>query len=528
MSEGEYGGTLRLFVSSDATDWDVHQSGSLNTTQKPSGRRFNQLVEYDPVNPTQIIGDLAQDWSVGPDGKTYTFKLYDVDWSDGTPLTAEDIVFSLDRMVEPGERRGRAGALRAFYEHGTARAIDEKTVEVPAKFPTPSLPAWLAADPMKILPKHAIEGKTQDEISSGPADLPSSSGWVFKEWSRGNFWEYERNPNYFKEGLPFLDAMRTFIIGDATRALAALRTNQVDGSDGIYGLNPTDLQELEAETNGTVIMLLWGGVVDDLIIDWTRPPFDDARVRRALFLGIDRKEMLDVVRKGFGDLGGFFIPGTVSAEEGFWQWPGFRYVDAAGNVVQNAAERTDVQKDPRDIDEARRLIREAGYEGFQGELVAPRVAGWDKNSEVLRQQFQRNLGWDITVRAGDLAFLYSEIGANRANLYAIGQAPLIPLPESMLSTAYLEAATDNYYGYQNDRLEDVAAELARAADPAKRDQLLEQIISILQEGENPFVPLYWQATAGAITAHVKNFVLPPTSQIVLKNEHLWIDPDAKP
>ena len=98
----------------------------------------------------------------------------------------------------------------------------------------------------------------------------------------------------------------------------------------------------------------------------------------------------------------------------------------------------------------------------------------------------------------------------------------------MLSTAYLEAATDNYYGYQNDRLEDVAAELARAADPAKRDQLLEQIISILQEGENPFVPLYWQATAGAITAHVKNFVLPPTSQIVLKNEHLWIDPDAKP
>ena len=74
VSEGEYGGTLRLFVSSDATDWDVHQSGSLNTTQKPSGRRFNQLVEYDPVNPTQIIGDLAQDWSVGPDGKTYTFN----------------------------------------------------------------------------------------------------------------------------------------------------------------------------------------------------------------------------------------------------------------------------------------------------------------------------------------------------------------------------------------------------------------------------------------------------------------------
>ena len=82
---------------------DVHRCSSTLSCQRIFSPRFNQLVEYDPVAPTKIIGDLAESWETSADGLTYTFKLRDANWHDGQPVTADDIVFSLDRIVQPGE-----------------------------------------------------------------------------------------------------------------------------------------------------------------------------------------------------------------------------------------------------------------------------------------------------------------------------------------------------------------------------------------------------------------------------------------
>ena len=528
VDTGKYGGVIDLMLAADPGKWDMHVSGSLTTTQKPSGRRFNQIVEFNPVNPSEVIGDLAKSWVLSPDGNSYTFTLHDADWADGVPVTAADVVFSLDRMVQPGEPRGKVALLRPYYTYESARAIDAQTVEVPMTFPAGSFLDWLAADPMKILPKHAVETKTADELLSGPADLPESGPWVFKKWERGNFLEYEKNPNYFKTGLPFWDGYRVFTINDIARAMSALLTEQVMGSDGAFGLKAPDVAQMEKDTGGKIRLIEYPGVVDILLFNWTAPPFDDARARKAVYLAMDRKELCEVTRKGFCVLGGFFVPGTVKADEDAWNWPGYRYVDEAGNVVQDPIGRTDVEKDPRDIAEAQALAKASGLDDFSGDMVVPTAGDWEPIAVVLRQQLLDTLGVDFTLRIGDLATFYGELANKTAPIYQIQTAPVLGTPEAMLGVMYQTDASSNPYGYEDTELQALIDQLYSELDPVKRNTLLEGITGILSNGEFQGIPQMWAGSGGALNIKIRNFVLPPTSQIVLKNEHLWFDPDATP
>ena len=112
ISRGKHGRTVNFVGVNNPGFWDVHYGASLTTTLTPSGVRFNQLVEYNPVNPDEIIGDLAESWEVSDDGTVYTFHLAEAQWSDGEPVKASDIVYSLDRIVLPDAFRGRTNSLR--------------------------------------------------------------------------------------------------------------------------------------------------------------------------------------------------------------------------------------------------------------------------------------------------------------------------------------------------------------------------------------------------------------------------------
>src|SRR5262249_46776590 len=94
--------------------WDSHIAGTIGPLAAFSPL-YNQIVEFNPIKPTEITGDLAKRWEVSSDGRTYTFFLHEnVKWWDGKDLTAEDVAFSLKRMVEPGKPRPRRGLLRPY------------------------------------------------------------------------------------------------------------------------------------------------------------------------------------------------------------------------------------------------------------------------------------------------------------------------------------------------------------------------------------------------------------------------------
>ncbi len=129
---GKRGGHAVVLNYAFPESWDPHIAGTLavNAVTSP----IYQVVEFDPLQPDKIIGDLANDWEVQDDGATYIFHLHDnIVWHDGKPLTAEDVAFSINRMIEPGQPRPRVGLLRPMTE--SAAALDRHTVKVRLKTP---------------------------------------------------------------------------------------------------------------------------------------------------------------------------------------------------------------------------------------------------------------------------------------------------------------------------------------------------------------------------------------------------------
>ena len=298
-------GIFPMVGNSNAGFWDVHYGGSLNTTLMPSSPRFNQLVEYNPVNPTEIIGDLGETWEVNEDGTEFVFHLKDANWSDGMPATADDIVFSLDRITLPGAQRPRTGFLRSFYDHQTAEAVDDKTVRVPLKFPAPTFMPNLASDYMKMYPKHIAENLTQEEAHQ-PESLIGSGPWLFGGWQKDVSYTFEKNPTYFKESRPFFDGINVHLIPDTARRIAALQKGQVLGTfNRVTGANrPEDMTIREEETGGQVrAVILPDSGFEAYFLNNAKPPFDDERVRRAFYLAPDRDLGIERAIKGFGSPG---------------------------------------------------------------------------------------------------------------------------------------------------------------------------------------------------------------------------------
>src|ERR671925_596943 len=385
---------LRGIIASNPGEWDVQACGTLPGCLMPAGPRFNGLVYHNPVNPDEIVCDLCDSWTVSPDGKTYTFRLREAQWHDGQPVTAEDIKFSLDRIVEPGAIRVRTGVLRTFYAHQSAEVVDTRTIRVPIKFASPLFLENLASEYMKMYPKHVAQGLSADDAQK-PGKLIGSGPWKLKEYKPNISIEYVRNPNYFKKGLPYFDGMLFTIVRDYNRRLAAMQVGQAHTTEGptIGTYGNEDPMRIQRETQGKVRAIYIPEAVQFyLTLHMNKPPFNDPRVRRAVFLAIDRQELVKIVRcvEPYGCFGsvGTFLPNkggyVVESPEDLAQTPGWR------------------QPKDQDIAEAKALMAAAGHaNGGKAPLNLGAEPGILRIGEVIAEQLRKSLCIDFTPEAVD-------------------------------------------------------------------------------------------------------------------------------
>ncbi len=529
--EGEanhYRGDFPLVATSNPGFWDVHYGGSMNTVLIPSGPRFNQILEYNPINPGEIIGDLAVSWESYEDGDEfgYIFNLHpDATFSDGQPVTAEDVVFSIDRItlgqVEEGVLRARTGFLNNFVVHGSAEAIDEKTAKIPLRFPAAGFLPNLASDYMKVYPKHVAENLTQEQANTGltqaaavaainagsPEALIGSGPWMLREWEKDIGYSFDRNPNYFKEGRPFFDGLRIFLIRDTARRLSALQAGQVYGTyQPVTGSNrPEDMARLEEDTAGRVrAVILQASGIESYFLNHDKPPFDDARVRRAFYLALDRDLGVEKAILGFGQPGTFFAPGVVE------------------NLEELRASNSAFGDREAALTEARQLLTEAGYpDGFEITLnvvnTNPSLAG----AEVLAPQMREDLNIDIVIQPTDLATMYVGLRDGVANFSGVGTGIILRDPGDIINQFYLQDVLRNPYNWQNDQVDELINLQNREVDPAARQGRLEELANILHQGESHWLPYFWYSSGGAFDCRIRNFHYPPTVQLIKKWDHVW-------
>ena len=508
------GGILNAQMGWAVGHWGVHECQSSNNCLTPTAPLYNGLLEYNPetLDIADIRGDLATDWSLAADGLNYTFNLHpDAKWHDGTPVTSEDVVFSLDSMVNPDRTRPNASRIAAFYD--SSRAIDPLTVEVTTKFKAAPFVPFLATEWMKIIPKARFETLPEDDARL-EANVLGSGPFMLKNHESGVVVEYVRNPNYFKEDRPFLDGMNYFTIIDGGSIVAAIKSEQVlTHAHPSSNLSNADNERLAEDRLGKGTVHFAGPIG----IIWTHmnhnvAPFDDVRVRRALILANHRQPIIQFFSNGRDQLGAPFQPGSWFGltEAEIAELPGFRELNG--------------EKHPDDIAEAKRLLAEAGVQpGANIALQAMQVVEFPDLAVVVAEQFRTLLDLDITIDAIELGAGFGKVLAGDYELNILGYGPMITDPHDIMGGAYIAAGRNNFSNWSNPRIEEIFTLQAEELDLVKRRAMTLEVQDIVLQ-ESVFISHYWTMRGMYVDNRIRNFNPPPTDSHALKMEHIWCDP----
>ena len=287
----ERGGVLKFAVSAEPPNYDCHGATSFAFIH-PVRPHYNTLLKFDEPNYPKVKGDLAQAWEISPDGLTYTFRLKpSIKFHDGTPMTSADVKASYERIGNPPQ--GVVSIRKAAYEDvASIETPDPQTVVFKLKARNASMltnfaSPWdciYSAAKLKADPKFP----ERNVLGTGP--------FKFVEHAAGSHWVGERFADYFEKDRPYLDGFRAIFITNTAARVNALQAGEVLAE--FRGHSPADRDKLKAAL-GDKIDVHESPWVCNLVVTFNteKKPFDDARVRRALSLAIDRWKGAEALSK---------------------------------------------------------------------------------------------------------------------------------------------------------------------------------------------------------------------------------------
>ena len=522
-TSGQYGGVARMSAYADTKDWDPRGSSSLSSIQAVS-QLYNQLVQMDTADTSQIVCDLCDSWEISNGGETFTFKIRDgIKWIDGDDLTAEDIHYSMLRYGDLDGPTGRSGLWRNYVlesKNGGVNLIDNETLEFNLQFASGAFMRFLAVDYVKTLPKKALEiGLDLNQAETIIDNQLGSGPFVLDEYQRGNFYKVSKNENYFKDGRPFFDGIDHFIITDTGTLLAQFKAGQLDMSNGGFtNLAPTQAFELEKDTNGDFRPEAVSPSADwGLMMNVKKAPFNDARVREAIQLAIDYQQWNDLV---FDNTSGVGCPlmGMAHSFEECLTWPGLRPKDGPGGA--------------EDVARAKALMAEAGYpDGFKTRYDVRQVGTYPDQCTVVKENLKSVLGIDGEMTTYPSAAGYAFFGTSRSpdsdgdwELACQGEGQVVLDVDGIMGGVYLKGATRNYTDWENAEVNAWFDAQKREPDPAKRIAINKEMETFLfTQQDNHWITLGWGILQWIIGPDIRGFNAPETVQTHFKHEDLWLD-----
>lgn len=288
------GGTLVVAIDSDPGGLNpaITTSGGTHTA---SELMYNGLVELGPGSEPRA--ELAESWEVQENGAVYRFRLREgVKWHDGRPFTSADVKFSFEEVLLELHSRTKASVGTALASIETP---DDLTVVFRFKQPYAPFLQQLDVTEAPMVAKHVYEGT---DLLTNPANQAPVGTGPFKivTYTKGTEVRMERNPDYFKRGLPYLDAVVMRVIADPASQVSALETGEVGW---VFDVPGPDLERLKAGRFDTIETAINPGGANCMMTvsyNLERPMFKDVRVRRGLAQALDREQFLQRVAFGEG------------------------------------------------------------------------------------------------------------------------------------------------------------------------------------------------------------------------------------
>ncbi|MFH1484465.1 MAG: ABC transporter substrate-binding protein [Chloroflexota bacterium] len=495
------GGILWVSHPGDPRSYDPIQESSLDSIALIVPN-YSGIVQHDPLEPTKVIGDLAEKWEMSPDGLSYTFHFYkNVKWHDGSALSSEDARFSMETVREPpkGITSTRKEWLKAVDK---ITAPDKDTLKMTLSYPSASFLHNMADGRMVVAPKHVFEAKgnwRRDIVGTGP--------YKFKSFTSGTSFEVVKNNDYFIKGRPYLDGITWYIVSDVATRFAALRTHRVHVTPhNAYGLRPTESELVRKEmadkiesqkVRSLIFYAFW--------MPFNKPPWNDARVRRAVDMAIDRSKAIKVAMEGVGDGGCFMPPGD-------WSLP------------QSELEKVPGYREAKDADiaAAKKLLAEAGFaQGLQTTTVTRNAPQFEKAMVALKEQLAP-IGIDITISLKDLPTLTDLLFRRSFDTAYFSGSSSFDDPDLVFGQNFVTGVTRNFSDFSDEKFDKWYDEQSRMLDMAKR----KQVVLDMQRRLFELVPcsvIYWGVFEQGMWKEVKGLGRHVGVYNNLKFQNVWLD-----
>ncbi|MDO8532059.1 MAG: ABC transporter substrate-binding protein [Dehalococcoidia bacterium] len=452
------GGALRVAVAEqppESSRLDPHEEPT-PAIQAVVGPVYSGLVQFDPaVSGRRIIGDLAEDWRL-VDDLTFEFSIRkDATFHNGQQVTAVDVLYSLDRVRLPPRETTRPR--RELYASiKDVIAPDRFTLRIIMRQPDAGILSALASGTLVVRPQFdGLEEtwRAPDPVGSGP--------FVFTGYSASGQARYPRYKDYFLKGKPYLDYYELFTVSDATTRIAGLRAGLLDVVLG--PLSEQRVRSLREARPDLVFHRAQDPVVGhDVVVNTTRSPFNDLRVRKALRLALDDEAAYVAQESSCGPYIG--SPGGLSP----WALPQndlAKRPEAGGDRIQRLAEARKLVADAGLSDALTATVLQRKEEGGVSDPDARIVDAWAK----LLAKGINDIGGKAEVQELEAPKQSQERLLSLQYDIAVYPVPYVGYPDpNGLSPVWRSGAPRNYANYADPELDRLLAEQARTLDWAKR------------------------------------------------------------
>ncbi len=438
---------------------------STAAVNRPMMGVFNNLVLYDqhvPQNtPRSIVPELATSWAWNEEGTELTLPLRQgVKWHDGKPFTAKDVVCTWNLLMGTGTDKLRINPRKEWYKNVEKISTNgDYEVTFHLKRPQGSFLALLASGWSPIYPCHVSAQQMRlRPIGTGP--------FKFVEFKPNERIKVARNPDYWKPGFPKLDGIEWVIIKNmSTRTLSFIAGK----TDLIFGVTPPVLKQVKAEAPDAICEGSPANVSRNVLINRSAPPFDNADLRRAMTLTLDRKAFNDILYEGLGTIGGAMMP----PPEGLWGMPPDVAAQLPGYGPDVAERRA----------EAHAIMERLGYGA--GRRLAVKVTTRDiapyRDAAVILIDQLKQIYIDAELEPIDTTQWYPTLMRKDYKVALNVTESEVDDPDTQFYENFVCGAMRNYTNYCNREVDKLVDEQSAESDIEKRRKLVWRIERKLAE-----------------------------------------------
>jgi peptide/nickel transport system substrate-binding protein len=469
---------FHLGMSAEPTSMDPAKSKDLITWIFIM-QSYDTLIKYDQIKQ-EFIPALASSWEVNADSTEVLFTLRDdITFHNGDKMTADDVLFSLNRALQSSFTDQIDGSIDRFEKVG------ENQIKLVQKYGyAPILevmitPCWGVVN-KKYVEEHEAKGEDIGRIESC-----GTGAYVLKEWKSGEKLLFKAFDKYY-EGAPAIKDVECTLIADQTSGALALEQGALDY---YYGTQNSDIEHLKELPTLTVYENTQGAGLYDITFNVKNGVFTDKKLRQAVAYAIDREEILIGGQEGRG-----IVTNTICASGAFGYMPDYPWYE-------------------QDKEKAKALVKEAGYpNGVDVVFTQDSSRTYMASAEIMQAQL-KEVGINVTFDKLERATWLDIVAAKMNYTASLRMTNHVVMDADYLLTRRLTTGMigggNNYAGYSNPVFDKLVEQARTEPDSAKRLEIYKQCYDIIKE-DVPFIPLYTTTNYSVVSSKIGGWISHPT------------------